>query len=73
VQILKELRHPNIVEILRFYPHEVAYYFVVLEFLPGIELFDFIANKVGANVNVDLHGNWARSTEAGRARHSTSL
>jgi len=50
VQILKELRHPNIVEIYRVYRHDPAYYYVVLEFLPGSELFDYFGNKVGGSV-----------------------
>lgn len=51
MQILRELHHPNIVEIHRFYRHDPAYYYVVLEFLLGSELFEYMGNKVGASVS----------------------
>lgn len=46
VQILRELNHPNVVNIYQFYPKDPAYYYVVLEYLLGGELFDRIVKKV---------------------------
>lgn len=46
VQILRELSHPNVVNIYQFYPKDPAYYYVVLEYLLGGELFDRIVKKV---------------------------
>lgn len=46
VQILRELDHPNIVQIYQFYPKDPAYYYVVLEYMVGGELFDRIVKKV---------------------------
>eukprot|EP00903_Cladosiphon_okamuranus_P012203 g11446.t1 len=45
VQILRELKHPNVVKIYQFYPKDPAYYYVVLEYLLGGELFDRIVKK----------------------------
>lgn len=46
MQILRELNHPNVVNIYQFYPKDPAYYYVVLEYLLGGELFDRIVKKV---------------------------
>lgn len=54
VEVLRELQHPNIVEIYRFYRRDPAYYYVVLEFLPGVELFDYIGKKVGGETRASL-------------------
>ncbi|CAN0072870.1 unnamed protein product, partial [Hapterophycus canaliculatus] len=40
VKILRELEHPNVVKIFQFYPKDPAYYYVVLEYMVGGELFD---------------------------------
>ncbi|CAN0117061.1 unnamed protein product, partial [Hapterophycus canaliculatus] len=45
VNILRDLDHPNVVKILQFYPKDPGYYFVVLEYVPGGELFDRVAKK----------------------------
>ncbi|CAM9927823.1 unnamed protein product [Pylaiella littoralis] len=49
VQILRELNHPNIVKIYQFYPKDPAYYYMVLEFMLGGELFDQIVKKESYN------------------------
>ncbi len=38
--------HPNIVKIYQFYPKDPAYYYMVLEYMVGGELFDRIVKKV---------------------------
>eukprot|EP00903_Cladosiphon_okamuranus_P019868 g18261.t1 len=45
VKILGELNHPNVVSIYQFYPYDPAYYYVVLEYMLGGELFDRIVKK----------------------------
>ncbi|CBN74237.1 Myosin light chain kinase (MLCK) [Ectocarpus siliculosus] len=45
VQILRGLDHPNIVKIYQFYPKDTGYYYVVMEFLLGGELFDHVVKK----------------------------
>ena len=44
VQILKELDHPNIVKLYDFYEEE-DFFYVVLEFVAGGELFERIVEK----------------------------
>lgn len=46
MQILRELNHPNVVKIYQFYPKDPGYYYMVLEFMVGGELFNQIVKKV---------------------------
>lgn len=46
VQILRMLQHPNVVKIYQFFQDDPDYYYVVLEFVAGGELFDRIVQKV---------------------------
>lgn len=46
VDILRQLRHPNVVNIYEFYQDDPAYYYMVLELMEGGELFDRIVKKV---------------------------
>ena len=48
VRILRNLRHPNVIEIYQFYQDDPNNYFVVIEFMRGGELFDRIVRKVRA-------------------------
>jgi calcium/calmodulin-dependent protein kinase I len=48
VEIMRSLDHPNIVKLLDFY-EEDKYFYVVLEYLPGGELFDRIVKKTYYN------------------------
>ncbi|CAM9413077.1 unnamed protein product [Chrysoparadoxa australica] len=45
VDILKSLSHPNIIDIYQFYRDDPKYYFVVIEFMKGGELFNRIVKK----------------------------
>lgn len=60
VQILRGLEHPNIVKIYQFYPKDTGYYYVVMEFLLGGELFDHVVNKVHSALSFVLFGSGAR-------------
>lgn len=44
VEILRKLDHPNIVKVLDFF-EETAYYYVVLEYVSGGELFERLIEK----------------------------
>lgn len=46
VRILRAMQHPNIVAIYQFYDDEPDFYYVVLEYMEGGELFDRIVKKV---------------------------
>lgn len=46
VDILRNLKHANIVEMHQFYPAEPMHYYVVLEYMAGGKLIDRIAKKV---------------------------
>lgn len=46
MKVLRELNHPNVVKIYQFYPKDPGYYYMVLEFMLGGELFDQIVKKV---------------------------
>lgn len=43
---MRELDHPGVQKIYQFYPNDLVYYYTVLEFLEGAELFDLICEKV---------------------------
>eukprot|EP00612_Vaucheria_litorea_P001493 CAMPEP_0171455420 /NCGR_PEP_ID=MMETSP0945-20130129/2321_1 /TAXON_ID=109269 /ORGANISM="Vaucheria litorea, Strain CCMP2940" /LENGTH=346 /DNA_ID=CAMNT_0011980655 /DNA_START=139 /DNA_END=1179 /DNA_ORIENTATION=- len=45
VNILRNLEHPNIIEIYQFYKYEKDYYYVIIEYMKGGELFDRIVAK----------------------------
>ncbi|CAM9277638.1 unnamed protein product, partial [Ascophyllum nodosum] len=49
VRILRNLRHPNVIEIYQFYQDDPNNYFVVIEFMRGGELFDRIVRKAFYN------------------------
>lgn len=46
VRILRALQHPNVVGIYKFFRDDPEYYYMVLEFMAGGELFDRIVQKV---------------------------
>jgi calcium/calmodulin-dependent protein kinase I len=48
VEILQKIKHPNIVKLVDFFEEEKTYY-VILEYLPGGELFDRIVKKTFYN------------------------
>jgi serine/threonine protein kinase len=45
VQILQKLKHPNIIDIYQFYRNEKDFYYVIIEYMKGGELFDRIVSK----------------------------
>ncbi|KAG5179823.1 kinase-like domain-containing protein, partial [Tribonema minus] len=45
VNILRELKHPNIISIYQFYCQEPDNYYVIIEYMQGGELFDRIVKK----------------------------
>ena len=46
VRILRVLQHPNVVGVHQFFKDDPDYYYVVLEYMAGGELFDRIVSKV---------------------------
>ena len=44
IKIMKSIHHPNIVKMLNFYNTE-NFYFIILEFMQGGELFERIVEK----------------------------
>lgn len=49
VRILRNLKHPNVIEIYQFYKDDPNNYYVVIEFMRGGELFDRIVRKAYYN------------------------
>lgn len=49
VRILRTLQHPNVVSIYQFYQDDPDYYYMVLEYMAGGELFDRIVQKAYYN------------------------
>ena len=48
MSIVKTLNHPNIVKTHEIFDNE-KYYFMIMDYCPGGELFDYIANKIRLN------------------------
>lgn len=48
--IMRELNHPNVVSIYDFYQDDPDYFYMVLEFMEGGELFGRIVKKVSCNL-----------------------
>lgn len=46
VSILRELSHPNVVEFIQFYDDDPDYFYMVMEYMAGGELFTRIVEKV---------------------------
>ena len=47
---MRELNHPNVVSIYDFYQDDPDYFYMVLEFMEGGELFGRIVKKVSYNL-----------------------
>ena len=47
---MRELNHPNVVSIYDFYQDDPDYFYMVLEFMEGGELFGRIVKKVSCNL-----------------------
>lgn len=46
MRVLRALDHPNVVNLYQFYQDDPSYYYMVMEYMAGGELFDRIVQKV---------------------------
>lgn len=47
VRILRQLQHPNILDVYLFYRNDPKYYYAVFEYIGGGEVLDHVVHKVG--------------------------